>query len=169
MRSLLLSMAVVLACPVAFAANTAAPAALAAPVCLDNNGNALDVNNDAVLNWKSTTANQFHARGHIQGTLVKIYPDYTGHHHLEIQIGQNRTDTIEVIYNEDFGATPSYAPGSTVESCGDYITANNHGGGGAPSPDGAILHWVHASDTPRHPSGYLIIDGVLCGNDPSGN
>lgn len=34
-----------------------------------------------------------------------------------------------------------------------------------PSPDGAILHWVHRSPSARHDSGFVVIDGVVCGQN----
>jgi|GEM_PF-1895920 len=123
----------------------------------------LDVNNDQVIQWKATTQNQFHARGHIQGHLTNIFPDATGHHHLEVTIGNSANDTIEVVYNEDFGPLPTLALNQVVEACGDYITSNARSGGYAASPDGAILHWVHLSTNNHHPSGYIAIDGVAYG------
>ncbi len=133
------------------------------PACIAK-GRELSVNNDAVLNWKSTTKNQYHDRGHIQGILTRFYSDKTGHNHFQVQIGQTYTDTIEVVYNQEFGPVPSSMQiGSHVEACGDYITANVRQGGYPPSPDGAIVHWVHKSTNPNHESGYLVIDGTLCG------
>ena len=132
------------------------------PACAGDRG-MLDVNNDQVIQWKTTTQNQFRARGHIQGHLTNIFPDATGHHHLEVTIGGNTSDTIEVVYNEDFGALPTLALNQVVEACGDYITSNARSGGYAPSPDGAILHWVHLSTNNHHPSGYIAIDGVAYG------
>ena len=135
------------------------------PAC-DTPSGPIGVNNGQVLNWKQTTQNEYRSRGHIQGTLVKIFPDVTGHHHFSVQIGSQPTDLIEVIYNEDFGGVPPVQEGSQIEACGDYITATQDSGGYPPSPDGAILHWVHMSpDLARHPSGFLIIDGVLCGQN----
>ena len=126
------------------------------PDC-QSSGQILAVNNEQVLNWEKTTRDQYHNRGHIQGTVQRIFPDKTGHHHLEVLIGSGSQDFVEVIYNEDFGSFPaSLKVGSQVEACGDYITTRT-------SPDGAILHWVHKSDTPKHDSGYVVVDGTLCG------
>lgn len=71
------------------------------PACLAA-GQTLAVNNAQVINWKATTQNQFHSRGHVQGKLLNVYPDHSGHHHFEVQIGANSSDTIEIIYNEAF-------------------------------------------------------------------
>ena len=132
-------------------------------------GQGLGINNAAVLQWKVSTNNQYRNRGHILGNLVKAYPDHSGHHHFEVQIGSKPTDTIEVIYNEEFGAVPSVQPGAKVEACGDYITSNAQAGGYPASPDGAIVHWVHQSPDPaRHDSGFLEIDGELYGQNASG-
>jgi hypothetical protein len=122
---------------------------------------ALAVNNAQVLQWKNTTQNEYHDRGHVSGTVGRVYPDQTGHHHFQLQIGSGASDTVEIVYNEDFATTPDIRGGMNVEACGDYITANSSSGGYPPSPDGALLHWVHRSNSPKHPSGYLVIDGKL--------
>ena len=135
------------------------------PSCLSGNGQALSVNNDQVLIWKETSKDQFHSRGHIKGELVKIFPDATGHHHMSVSIGPNSQDTIEVIYNEDFGSMPELQIGQIIEACGDYITSRGEVGRYPASPDGAIVHWVHQSTNPNHLSGYVIIDGTVCGQE----
>ncbi len=134
------------------------------PACMAA-GQSLAVNNAQVINWKNTTQNQFHSRGHVQGKLLKVYPDHSGHHHFEVQIGSNQSDTIEVIYNEAFGAIPTIAAGVDVEACGDYITSNKPAGAYPASPDGAILHWVHQAPNSGHESGYVAINGVVYGQD----
>ena len=138
------------------------------PSCLAG-GQELLVNNEAVLNWKTNTKNQYRNRGHIKGTLVKHLPDHSGHHHYEVQIGSNQNDLIEVIYNEQFGPVPAANAGAEFEACGDYITSNAPAGHFPASPDGAIVHWVHQSPNPKsHDSGYLIVNGVVCGQNSSG-
>jgi hypothetical protein len=135
------------------------------PSCLSK-GADVAVNNDQVVEWKTTTKNQFRSRAHIKGNLVRVFPDHSGHHHYEVQIGTHGSDTVEVIYNEDFGSVPEVAAGSVIEACGDYITSNAPAGHFPASPDGAIVHWVHRSPSPnRHDSGFLVIDGALCGQD----
>ncbi len=137
------------------------------PSCLAN-GRELLVNNEAVIQWKHSTKNQYRNRAHIQGKVVRFFPDHTGHHHYEVQIGGNQNDLIEVIYNEEFGAVPKASIGATFEACGDYITSNATKGHLPASPDGAIVHWVHKStNLASHDSGYIIVDGILCGQDDS--
>lgn len=136
------------------------------PDCRKKNGDALEINNEEVLDWKFHSDNQYHDRGHIKGTIVKLYANATGHNHIEVSIGTDPKDTVEVIYNEDFGSVPSTMKvGSSIEACGDYITANKKNGFHPPSPDGAIVHWVHKSTNPNHMHGFLIIDGTLTGWD----
>ena len=125
----------------------------------------LNINDEQVVNWKSTTANQFHSRAHIKGKLVTVYPDHSGHHHMEVLIGPNNQDTIEVIYNEAFGPMPTLNPGAIIEACGDYITSKAQSGPYPASPDGAIVHWVHQSPNSSHDSGYVVVDGVVCGQN----
>jgi hypothetical protein len=133
------------------------------PDCLSH-GQVISIDNAKVLNWKSNTKNQYHDRGHVIGNLLYIYPDHSGHYHFQVQIGENNKDTIEVIYNENFGKIQKPELGSRFEACGDYITSNAPGAGQPASPDGAIIHWVHKSpNTKSHDSGYVVINGVLYG------
>jgi hypothetical protein len=146
---------------------SSAIAADAIPDCIAY-GRPLPVNNAQVLHWKRTTPNQFRERAHIQGTLQTLYADHSGHHHWQVQIGSQTQDTIEVIYNEDFGAIPTPQVGMNIEACGDFITATAQSGPNPPSPDGAIVHWVHMNPSSSgHLPGYLVVDGTLCGQDPS--
>jgi hypothetical protein len=132
----------------------------------------LEVNNDQVIEWKRTTDNQYHDRGHVKGQIVQVYPDKNGHEHFAIQIGPGKEDTLEIIYNQDFGSVPDPQVGMDVEACGDYITSTAPAPGPGnvtypASPDSAILHWVHmAPQRSGHNSGFLWIDGVLTGQDP---
>jgi hypothetical protein len=135
----------------------------ASPLCMSH-GQALPVNDPQVVAWKHSTANQFLARAHVQGTVTRLYPDHNGHTHFEIQIAPTPDGTLEIVYNQSFGALPSLSPGMVVEACGDYITSIAQSGNYAPSPDGAILHWVHRNPSGHgHDSGYLVINGMLCG------
>jgi len=134
-----------------------------APECISRN-QPLPVNNEQILQWKQFSKNGFKDRGHIHGTLTKIYKDKSGHRHFQVTIGDGARETIEVIYNQKFGKIPQeqMQVGSEVESCGDYITSNRNGKY-EQSPDGAIIHWVHESSNDRHDSGYVMINGVLFG------
>ena len=73
--------------------------------------------------------------------------------------------TVEVIYNEAFGQMPTLNPGAIIEACGDFITAKSQSGPYPASPDGAIVHWVHKAPNARHESGYVVVDGVVCGQN----
>jgi len=158
MRSLLLSIITT------FTLISTAQAFSDSPLCMSK-GQPLPLNNEQVLNWKHTSRNQFKSRGHIEGTVGKVYNDATGHRHFQIVIGSNANDTIEVIYNEKFGKIPGSAlqQGAHVETCGDYITSNSKAGRYNASPDGAIIHWVHESTNSRHDSGYVMIEGQVYG------
>ena len=158
MRSLLLSIITT------FTLISTAQAFSDSPLCMSK-GQPLPLNNEHVLNWKHTSRNQFKSRGHIEGTLGRVYNDATGHRHFQIVIGSNANDTIEVIYNEKFGKIPASAlqQGARVETCGDYITSNARTGRYNASPDGAIIHWVHESTNSRHDSGYVMIEGQTYG------
>jgi hypothetical protein len=134
-----------------------------APACMSNNGQALPIDDANVLQMKVSTQNSFLARAHVAGVISNLYKDATGHKHFQLKIGPQATDSLEVVYNEDFGKASSVSVGAQVEACGDYITSNQNGRYRA-SPDGAIIHWVHRSpDLNRHASGFLMINGSLVG------
>ncbi len=159
MKKLILSAFVLCAAAISASADTV-------PACLGNNGQPIPVINQQVVQWKTSTPNDFQARAHIAGILTQAYPDKNGHIHFEIQLGPTPDTRIEVIYNEDFGPVPQLAPGMQVEACGDYITSTEQTGCYPASPDGAIIHWVHMNPSFRgHPPGFLVIDGTLCGQD----
>lgn len=132
------------------------------PPCMDKK-QVLPINNEEVLQWKQGTHNQFTARAHVSGQITRRFPNQTGHAHFEIKLGPGADDTLEVIYNLEFGALPKLQAGMTVEACGDYITSIAQSGSYPPSPSGAIIHWVHKANGKGHDSGYLVIDGKLYG------
>ncbi len=133
------------------------------PDCLSK-GDLLPENDAQVLAWKASTPNQYLARAHVTGVVSQIDPDHSGHNHFIAQIGPNDTDTLEVVYSQDFGALPDVTVGMKVEACGDYITSNAPAGPYPASPAGAIIHWVHTNPRGRgHDSGYLALDGVVYG------
>ena len=134
--------------------------------CVDGQGKELPVNNAQIVTWKHTTQNQFAARGHAAGVITKLYPDHNGHTHFEITMSGTANETLEVIYNQSFGSLPALAPGMNVDTCGDYITSTAPASGYVASPDGAIIHWIHQSDSPKHPSGYVEINSNVFGYGP---
>ncbi len=133
------------------------------PDCMDK-AKVLPIDNNQVIQWKASTPNTYLARAHVNGPVTRQYPDHSGHTHFEISIGKTAQDTLEVIYNDEFGALPAIRVGMNVEACGDYITSTAQSGPYPPSPDGAIIHWIHKN--PRghgHDSGFIAIDNVLYG------
>jgi hypothetical protein len=126
--------------------------------CLDH-GRSLEVINDQVLNWKVSTRNAFRARARIEGVVDQVFPDHSGHRHFSLKIGPNENDHVEVIYNLSFGNLPNPSLGDHASACGDYITSIARTGHYPPSPDGAIIHWVHHSPNGHEP-GYVIINGI---------
>ena len=126
--------------------------------CLDH-GKMLDIINEQVIKWKTSTSNAFLSRARIEGTVDQVFPDHSGHRHFSLKIGPNLTDHIEVIYNLSFGNLPVPIIGMSAEACGDYITSIAQSGSYPPSPDGGISHWVHRSP-PGHEPGYVILNGI---------
>ena len=125
--------------------------------------------NDQVIAWKTSTPNQHLERGHVAGIIKEVYPDRNGHTHFSIKIGNGPKDTIEVIYNVEFGAIPNLATGMQVEACGDYITSTAATLQYQASPDDAIIHYIHKSTSRNHRNGFLMINGALCGQFRSCN
>lgn len=145
-----------------------ANAKVQSPMSCMANGVPISLNNEQVLEWKKSTPNQFRERGHVSGVVARVFPNKNHHNHFEIQIGSRPNDGLEVVYNMHFGPLPEIQTGMKVEACGDYITSTDQAGPYPPSPSGAIIHWVHVNPSGRgHDSGYLMIDGVLYGQDES--
>jgi len=144
---------------------SSAHAASNPPDCFDRGQRLLTVNNPQVLEWRSTTQDQFQARALIQGTITTLYPEKTGHAHFAVNLDHQPQGDIEIIYNQEFGELPQLRPGMKVSACGDYITAGPRSR--LPSPMGAIIHWVHYNPGDRdggaHPHGFLMIDGTVYG------
>ncbi len=138
------------------------------PPCMNFSGQPLALNNRQVLQWRSSTPDQFLERGFVSGTVTDVYPDRPKHEHFAIDLDQVPGGDLEIIYNREFGALPEIRPGMRVVACGDYITVGPRAS--RPSPMGAILHWVHYNpgtrDGGRHPHGFVAIGDRLYGFSP---
>jgi len=133
------------------------------PECIIK-GKPAGIDNHQVLVWKRTTKNQFQARAYIRGIVTRAFGKKGDHDHFEIQLDQHKDDTIEVIYNNHFGALPKLKTGQNVEACGDYITSYAKAGGYPASPSKAIIHWVHKNTRGgTHENGFVMIEGSLYG------
>lgn len=139
------------------------------PDCLDERGRDLPLMNSTVIEWKSSTNSGFKSRAHVEGVVGEIYgevgPAQSGgasHDHFQLTLDEDHS--VEVIFNNEFGKALTVRKGAKVEVCGDFINSSKQNGRYPPSPDGAIIHWVHRSpDLSRHQDGYIIMDGVLYG------
>lgn len=137
------------------------------PACLEGT-KPLQIDNERVLKLKKTTPNQFYARAYVGGTLTDVYKDDDGSHtRFAVQIGRDRMEAIEFVFNNEFGPIPSPRIGMKVTGCGDYITSNAPTERYKPSPVGAIIHWIHMNRRPKdkHEHGFITIDGKLYGYD----
>jgi hypothetical protein len=140
-----------------------AQAFTAPPTCLDDSGAVIPAIDSEVVQWKTTVANGGLKRAHVTGIIQKVYPNHTGHNDFSIAIGTGPKDTLEVVYNISFGAVAHIAVGMQVEACGDFINSYAPENGYQASPDGALIHWIHKSDSQSHKNGFLMINGVLYG------
>jgi hypothetical protein len=141
------------------------------PPCVDKRGEEMDFNNQQVAQWKTSTKNGYQDRGYVKGTFTRWYSDRNGHVHFQMELTGTDT-TLEVIYNTQFGEVDrNIRTGVEVIACGDYITSTKQTRYPV-SPDLAIIHWIHKSMNGSHPSGFLMIDGQLYGQEdapPRGN
>jgi hypothetical protein len=138
-----------------------------APVCISGS-QVLSVDNALAVQRKEDHdqyPNGTTYRGNISGVITKLYADQTCHTHFEIALDGTPSTTIEVIYDQGFGSTPKPAIGMSVQACGDFIISYSKENGYAASPDGALIHWIHATDTSKHDAGFLILGDTLCGQD----
>jgi hypothetical protein len=140
------------------------------PVCLDGSEE-LRVDNERVLDLKRTSKNQTLARAFIEGKVISEDHRKNDHDHFVISIGPGKDDTLEIIYNDDreFGPLGQINIGDDITVCGDYITSTARARGYDPSPQGAIVHWIHYNPGDRsdsHEHGFVMLRGsTLVGFD----
>ncbi len=87
-----------------------------------------------------------------EGKVVKILPDDTRppRHQQFLLAIQGAAKTVKVAHNTDLAPKiKGLKRGDTVRFSGEYIW-NSKGG---------VLHWTHASDTPKHKGGWLEVRG----------
>jgi hypothetical protein len=136
------------------------------PICKRQNQR-MNINNQQVITWKTSTKNQYLDRGFVEGQVVQALVDRGSHLHIEVNLdpsSNDRANHIELVYNKSFGKVPAFRRGSQVAACGDYITSSKDTPRYKKSPVDAIIHWIHMSPKPeRHESGFLMLDGVLTG------
>jgi hypothetical protein len=129
------------------------------PQCLSKDAAALPVDNERVLRFKKTTANQYFDRAYIEGTVTREFAGDKSHAHFEVRIGPEEGDVIEVVFNRDFGK-PDPSIGDHAMACGDYITSIAPTNRYKASPSGAIVHWVHENSRGGpHPDGFVVLRG----------
>lgn len=137
------------------------------PVCLDFSDE-ISIDNSHALRFKSEQKNGALTRAYIQGKVISIPETHGSHDRFSISIGPKSTDTVEVIYNKEFGTMPAVRTGEEVIVCGDFINSFAQTGRYPPSPDGAIIHWVHYNPGNRsaaHEHGFIQFGGDLVGFD----
>lgn len=139
--------------------------ALADSASCSDHGKLISINNDQALQWRDHQSSGFKSRAFVQGTVDAVFPDHSGHRHFSLKIGPGLADHVEIIYNLSFGQMPVPTIGENAEACGDFIVATKSNGGFPPSPDGAIVHWVHRSPNSGHENGFVILDGTKYGGN----
>ncbi len=82
-----------------------------------------------------------------------------------LKIGPLETDTMEIVFNRGFG-DPQLKIGDAVKGCGDVIVSKEETDRYLPSPDGAIIHYLHMSNGANHPDGYIKVGDHIYGEKP---
>jgi hypothetical protein len=148
-------------------------AAVTPLVCAQRSGEQIGVNNEQVLQWKNRSATEFiRSRAHVTGSVVKVLPSDKGinlekdtdkfhkkHQRFQVQIGPEKTDTIEIFYNGRFTPRPALKKGDKIEACGEFAADSS---ANAKTPF-AVLYWTHAAKVYPHTEGYLNSQGKTFG------
>ncbi|QDK39767.1 hypothetical protein DOE51_11830 [Bdellovibrio sp. NC01] len=121
----------------------------------------MQINNEQVIEWRSTQKPKFLGRAFIQGVIVSEIENRQGHVHFEVDLDKDLSttnDRVEVIYNIEFGNLPDYRAGDELIACGDFIVDSW-------SPMGAVVHWLHYNPKVKnkHEDGFIVIHGELAG------
>src|SRR5262249_43733733 len=129
-------------------------------------GRHLSIDNERALQLKASSPLGKSIRALVSGYVTRVFPDRNGHAHFEIQMTEDPRSNLEVVYSLSFGDMPEPSVGSQVIACGDFINSYAPNNGYPPSPSGALIHWVHRSTSPKHDSGYVVLDNVVYGDGP---
>jgi hypothetical protein len=123
--------------------------------CPDGHDGALPVNNDQVLQWKNNSTDTVRARAHIQGQVIQrtLMRDRT--QRIEVRIGPERDDVLEVFYRPSHPPHPNLKKGDTLEACGDLFADQRS--------KAIVTYWVHISKDEKHLPGYVVVKGKVYG------
>lgn len=134
-------------------------------ICMDGGRRMQNYNNEQVIAWKKSTPNAWQGRGFVSGAVLEVVDGTPGHFRFVVKIGPMTNDLLEVVYNSAFGQLPDLRSGTPVSICGDFINAFQRSGRYPASPAGAIIHWVHGSNSNRHEDGFVAVNGKIYGQD----
>ncbi len=109
---------------------------------------------NADTNETEVAAAQNNRASHVQVTCTlpvkrMLRPDDKGEKHEKFLLQLSNGSTILVAHNVSRAPSVPVEAGDIVTVHGEYIW-NNKGG---------VIHWTHASDTPRHEGGYIDFKG----------
>lgn len=108
----------------------------------------------ASINEAEVAAAQNNRASHVQVTCTlpvkrMLRPDDKGEKHEKFLLQLSNGTTILVAHNVSRAPSVPLEAGDIVTVHGEYIW-NEKGG---------VIHWTHASDTPRHQGGYIDFKG----------
>lgn len=97
--------------------------------------------------------NQFYVEG-AQLVVTNILPDDTqGLPHQKWEARLSDGSIVMIVYNSDMGERIPVQIGATFSVGGQFIW----------TPQGGLVHWVHADPKHKRPDGYVMFDGVIYG------
>ncbi|CAN5273443.1 hypothetical protein BH11CYA1_BH11CYA1_09680 [soil metagenome] len=117
-------------------------------------GSSSSTSNLGGINEGEVAAAQNGHQSHVQVTCTlpvkrMLRPDEKGEKHEKFLLQLSNGSTILVAHNVSRAASVPISAGDIVTVHGEYIW----------NAKGGVIHWTHASDTPRHESGYIDFNG----------
>lgn len=108
----------------------------------------------STINESEVAAAQNGHQSHVQVTCTlpvkrMLRPDEKGEKHEKFLLQLSNGSTILVAHNVSRAPSVPISAGDIVTVHGEYIW----------NAKGGVIHWTHASDTPRHESGFIDFNG----------
>lgn len=117
-----------------------------------------EIKNDIqIVEVVSSRQNQFYVEG-ADLVVTDILPDdVSGLPHQKWEARLSDGSIVMIVYNSNMGERIPVEIGKTFSVGGQFIW----------TPQGGLVHWVHADPKHKRPDGYVMIDGVIYGGAES--
>jgi hypothetical protein len=121
----------------------------AAQVPINAPGNSLQINDSQAIDAQSVHAIKQMIT--VEAKVVRLLrEDDQGLPHQKFLIGLSNGTTVLIAHDIAMAPRVPLNVGDIVTIHGEYIW----------NPKGGLIHWTHRSDTPRHESGWIDLNGV---------